>query len=464
MKHYFKKKYLPSYLTILIGFILSCLIFWGIKRLEKQFTQYKFKREKEKYLNILNFELAQNINILNAVEQLFLSSKNVDREEFQVFTGLFLKNNPKIKALSWAPLVKSNEREKYEIVAQKEGYKKFKFTEINEDRKMIKRKDSSQYYPVYFIEPIIGNEAALGFDLFSNKDRAQTILTSLKNNEIVGTSKIKLVQEKEDKYAFLLFNPIYKKIKNEEKFLGFVTGVFRIDDVIDSGLNLIKEKNLEFKIYDITDNLNTEIYTTKNYFNNLKNYKSTNLYSESSINFPNRDWRISFIPGDALLSDFYIKWEWLSLIFFNIITIIMLSIYLFKKIKYTDKIELLMNNSIESEKKLKLSAQILANTPEGVMVTDKYNKIISVNDSFLKTTKYLREDVIGHNPKILNSNHHKLSFYKKMWESIKNNGIWQGEIWNRRKNGEIYPEWLNIMTINNEDNKDEIDFYVGIFS
>lgn len=463
MKQYIDKKYIPSYLAIFIGFILSCFIFYGIKSLEKRFIQYKFTEEKENYLNILNFELTQDINVLNAVEQLYLASKNVDREEFKIFTELFLKDNQKINALSWAPLVKDKNRSEYEKLAQLDGHKDFKFTEIDDSRKMIKRKDSFQYYPVYYIEPLIGNENALGFDLFSNKDRAETIMTSLRSGEIVGTSKIKLVQEKEDKYAFLLLNPVYKKIKNEEKFIGFISGVFRIDDVINSALALIKEKNLEFYIYDATEDLNTDIYTTKNYFNLLKDYEFTDLYFESTINFPNRDWKIRFIPGKTLFSNFIIKWEWLSFIFFNALSIVV-GIYLYKKIKYTDRIETLMKDAIESEKKLKLSAQILANTPEGVMVTNRENNIISVNDSFLKTTGYLREDVVGHNPRILNSNHHKSSFYKEMWQSIKNDGIWQGEIWNRRKNGEIYPEWLNIMTINNEDNKNNIDYYVGIFS
>ncbi|MCS5422364.1 CHASE domain-containing protein, partial [Psychrilyobacter sp. S5] len=118
------KSYIPSYFILFLGFSLSCLIFYEIKILEKKFTQYKFKGESENYLSILNSELSKNINVLDAVKQLFLSSKNVDREEFKIFTEKFLEDNKKIQSLSWVPLVKSSERKEYERSAQREGYKK----------------------------------------------------------------------------------------------------------------------------------------------------------------------------------------------------------------------------------------------------------------------------------------------------------------------------------------------------
>ncbi|MEI6856918.1 PAS domain S-box protein [Psychrilyobacter sp.] len=131
--------------------------------------------------------------------------------------------------------------------------------------------------------------------------------------------------------------------------------------------------------------------------------------------------KIRFIHGKLFFLNEFIKWDWTIFIFLNLITIIF-SRSIYNKITYTNKIENLIKKSVEDEKKLRLSTHIIENIPEGVIVTDKYNKIISVNDSFLKTTGYKKRDLIGSNPKILNSNHHNPFFYKEMWNSIKYKG------------------------------------------
>ena len=464
MRTNLNKKYIPSYFILFIGFLLSCLIFFEIRTLKNRFNQYKFKKETKNYLNIINLELKGNIDILNSLENFFIASKDINRTEFKSFTKNFLEKNEKIQALSWVPLVNDDEREKYKKLAKEEGYSNFEFTEIGNPGELREREEATEYYPVYYIEPLKENKSALGFDLFSNQDRSETILKALKFNEVVGTSKIKLVQEKEEKYAFLLLNPVYKKnINFENELLGFISGVFKIDYMIESIFKLFLKDELDFYIYDATNNENTEIYKTKDYLKRLKIYEFSKFYSEDSIEFPHRNWKIRMIPGKEFQLNELIKLDWIIFTCLNIITM-MFSYYIYKKIKYANKIEDLMKKDLEIQKKLKLSAKILENTPEGVMVTNRENKIISVNDSFLKTTGYLRKDIIGYNPDILSSNHHTQSFYKEMWNSLRNEGYWQGEVWNRKKNGEIYPEWLNIITIRNDEDSNIIDYHVGMFS
>ncbi len=106
--------------------------------------------------------------------------------------------------------------------------------------------------------------------------------------------------------------------------------------------------------------------------------------------------------------------------------------------------------------------KIFENVSEGIMITNKEKKIISVNPAFEIVTGYSREEVAGKNPSILQSGRHELSFYKNMWNSIYELGVWQGEIWNRRKTGDVYPEWLTIMAI--RDSEGEITNFCGIFT
>ena len=121
------------------------------------------------------------------------------------------------------------------------------------------------------------------------------------------------------------------------------------------------------------------------------------------------------------------------------------------------------------EKYLKLSqypeyliAKIFENVSEGIMITDKDKKIMSVNAAFEFVTGYTREEVIGRSPSILQSGIHDVSFYVDMWKSLYESGVWQGEIWNRRKTGDIYPEWLTIFSI--KDTEGNITNYCGVFS
>lgn len=105
---------------------------------------------------------------------------------------------------------------------------------------------------------------------------------------------------------------------------------------------------------------------------------------------------------------------------------------------------------------------VFDHTNDGIMVTDSKATIVSVNPSFSKVTGYQPEEVIGEKPSILKSGIHQGPFYRDLWHSISKKGSWQGEIWNRRKNGEIYNEWLTIQTVKNAEGK--ITNFVGVFT
>ncbi|MDO8464401.1 MAG: EAL domain-containing protein [Gallionella sp.] len=117
---------------------------------------------------------------------------------------------------------------------------------------------------------------------------------------------------------------------------------------------------------------------------------------------------------------------------------------------------------VKSEERLRLTAKVFENTMEGITVTDKDNHIIEVNDAFTRITGYLREEVLGKTLGILKSGLHDKDFYAVMWQAINTTGHWRGDIWNRRKDGEVYPETLTISTI--ADDMGNVTNYVGIFS
>ena len=119
----------------------------------------------------------------------------------------------------------------------------------------------------------------------------------------------------------------------------------------------------------------------------------------------------------------------------------------------------------EQASRLKLAASVFATASEGITITDTHGTILEVNAAFTRVTGYTRAEVIGKNPRILQSGRQSAAFYENMWRAIKMHGQWQGEIWNRRKNGEEYAEWLTI-TIGNTQTGEQakVTHYVASFS
>ena len=114
------------------------------------------------------------------------------------------------------------------------------------------------------------------------------------------------------------------------------------------------------------------------------------------------------------------------------------------------------------QKELNLASNVFENAHDGILVCDANAKIVDVNPMFEEISGYTKEDVLGHNPKILASGRQTQIFYEDMWVSINKNGFWSGELWNRRKNGELYAIQSNISTI--KDDQGHITHYISIFS
>ena len=115
-----------------------------------------------------------------------------------------------------------------------------------------------------------------------------------------------------------------------------------------------------------------------------------------------------------------------------------------------------------SDDRLLQAATVFESTREGVLMTDANKRILRINRAFTDITSYTEAEAIGQQPSMLRSGRHDAKFYAAMWASIAATGHWQGEIWNRRKNGEVYPELLSISAIT--DKSGEVTNYVGVFA
>jgi len=116
----------------------------------------------------------------------------------------------------------------------------------------------------------------------------------------------------------------------------------------------------------------------------------------------------------------------------------------------------------KNEESLRLSSKVFESSRDAIIISDAENSIISVNQAFTEITGYDKAEAIGKNPSMLQSGRHDPIFYQQLWSDLTTTGYWQGEIWNRRKNGEIFPEWISVSLV--YDIHHEISHFIAIFS
>jgi len=135
--------------------------------------------------------------------------------------------------------------------------------------------------------------------------------------------------------------------------------------------------------------------------------------------------------------------------------------YIQRLLQANQKIRAEINDRIQAEQQLIIFRKAFENAVEGIYITDPAGNIMVVNQAVLEMTGYMPEEVIGKNVRLWKSGRHDPAFYSHLWETLLQTGCWTGEIWNLRKNGEVFPETLSISAIFNEDK--EVTHYVAVF-
>ncbi len=273
-------------LILAIGAILSALTFllvWNQQK-NKWLDQFNYQVQKEMF--VLQGKLEVNEQLLVGVRSFFEASTHVDSSEFKLYTAPILKNYTFIQALSWNPRVYAAERKAFEDNIKSKFLTDFAFKEKSMDGNMEKAGSRAEYFPVYYIEPMQGNEKAWGFDLASNPTRLKSLNEARDQGKPLATDKITLVQEKQSQAGVLIFVPFYgndgipeTQSERRRKLKGFISGVYRVGDLIDKmivpslskGLTLtIFEKNElrdEYKLYgNINENSPLQIRENFNFF------------------------------------------------------------------------------------------------------------------------------------------------------------------------------------------------------
>jgi len=336
------QKHFPVIITIYSGIMLSVVMFTLVQRLEFTAIQDNFNNEAGDLAVSLLKDIRENMDDLYAVEGLFTSDRKVTRDEFHTFADSIVPNISGIQAVEWIPRVPGPQRAELESAAHRDGIVSFRFKELDVKNNIVTASQRKEYYPVYFLEPLKGNEAAMGFDLSSNPVRMKALEKARDTGMMTATGRIKLVQEKGQQSGFLVFQPVYRKghphntiEERRENLTGFAIGVFRLGDLIEATLKEAMLSGIEFTIYD-----NTALHDERLLFSSSMNIASgiAGLHWSKTFDVADRKWRLDFTSTPRYLSAQQ-KWHAFGAFAAGVLFTIMFAAYVLNMVRNTAEIE-----------------------------------------------------------------------------------------------------------------------------
>jgi signal transduction histidine kinase len=294
-----------SFKALILATIIS-----GIGILGSFYLASSVKEEltNQSYLKVENIAKQVSIRFQDALDisfndlqalQAFYSAnqyRSSQSDFYRYMDILDLSKRHYIQALSWVPLVKSDDRKSFEALI-KAQQSDFRIKERNEKGELVNSNQANYYTPVTFISPYSANKAAQGFDLSSNDTRKKSLISARDSGKMTTTAKIRLVQEEGNSYGFLIIAPVYKKnatlsnpSNREEALIGYVTGVFRIDSLMKKAQEQADKEGFLLTLSDLDKDNGGLLYGED----------SENRKVTFNLTVPDRQWRLSISIGAEL--------------------------------------------------------------------------------------------------------------------------------------------------------------------
>jgi signal transduction histidine kinase/integral membrane sensor domain MASE1 len=238
-------------LPVCLGLVTATMLFLLVRGWEVDRIRLTFERRADGTARALRESIGVHLEVLHSIRSHFSSVTDVSRDEFRRFVSRSLARHRGIHALEWVPRVGADERARFERAARDADLDDFEIREQGPDGRMIRAADRTEHFPVCYVEPLRGNEAAMGFDLASDPARLEALRRAEATGRAVATPPIRLVQETGDQDGFLVVVPVFDEVAGERGALrGHVVGVFRIGDVVAAAMLRYDAVDIEMCVYD----------------------------------------------------------------------------------------------------------------------------------------------------------------------------------------------------------------------
>jgi PAS domain S-box-containing protein len=303
----------------LVGTLALAVVFFEYtSSRERERLRLIFERQTNTIAHTLQDRLDDYLDVLYAIESFFTSTPGVTRQEFHTFVQGALARHPGLQALSFDRRVPDAQRAAYEEAVRRDGYPNFQITEQNAQGQMVRAAPRPEYVAVYYIEPYAGNEQALGFDVASTPDRLEVLQRARDTGEPGATGRIMLVQETGQQFGWLTLLPLYghglphATVEDRRQYLlGYITGVFRLGDMIEAALRGLDREGLMLRIEDeMAPASQRLLYASQGHtpawvasgFTAMPGDNPTGMHWDATVELAGRRWALHFVPMLAYLA------------------------------------------------------------------------------------------------------------------------------------------------------------------
>ncbi len=245
-------------LVLVVGVGVSALLFALLHHAETRDLQDAIEQVAKDRVEVLRGQVLRSMEVLHGIASLYAARGEVSREEFRAFVSGALSRQPELQALAWDPRVPGRERTAWEERAHAAGFPGFHFTEERPDGTIGPASPRAEYFPVYFLEALLRNEAAFGFDVSAEPHRREALEKARDSGLPIATAPLRLAQEPGSQRGFLVFQPLYRgtpttTAERREQLTGFAVAVFRIGDLVEASLRAAGDKGIAVSIIDAVE-------------------------------------------------------------------------------------------------------------------------------------------------------------------------------------------------------------------
>jgi PAS domain S-box-containing protein len=402
-----KQSNIIVFITIM-GVFISFALFLFVNSLAFEKQEINLAQVTERQLNSIQEKFDNAVKSINAISALFAASNEVSRKEFSTFASIELIDSPNVLALEWIPKVKHSERASFESAAQKDLVTNFTFTEENPQGEMVAASERDIYYPVYFIEPLKGNETLLGFELSTHPQRLRAIQEARDTGVFIASGIVELVQSQQHGAGLLVVKAIYsdglvpESLAEKRALLkGYSLGVLKLQDLFKTQ-TLLGDNHPQSTIFVFDNNAAVGqkiLYPVMSPYQTLEEAKQAQngLCQLKPLLLANQEWSLYQCISNNKM-DYLGNIEALIVLLCSLILTFVTTRYLIvlqKQRMHSNKLLLeLRNNEFYLN-------EIFNNVDDAIVSTDMSGRISSINHSLIKLFGYTEQELIGQSVELI---------------------------------------------------------------
>lgn len=410
-------KYLPLVATMLACITTTVALSYAINEDEHQKRQLEFNNEAQTYISLLRGGIAEALQLVRAQQAVHGANRNLTRKEFREFISPYLGTSPAIRALEWIPRVSAAERPELERRIRSGTFSNFRIIERSESGEMVPAKPREEYYPVLFLEPLAGNEKALGYDLASETTRRNALHLARDTGKTIASGRIRLVQDTHQQFGVLIFAPVYRdtvatstRQQRRNNLRGFALGVLQVGGLVEQSIAEFAHQKQDYAIYlfdSSASGRDRRLYPFNNVAESMDDLHYRHL-AYGDINVGDRIWRAVVVPRNPVPMDGIVWDSWLALVL-GLGLSLLLGTHLWTNIMRGQEAELriIQSNQQLSEANEELQESeariraVVDNVTDGIITIDDRGNILSMNTAAMHIFGYSQEEVVGRNVKML---------------------------------------------------------------